>query len=280
MNKTIYTIFKQGSKTYFYSSIFFPGPVKHDVFCLYAFVRKADDFVDAIPQQPEAFYRFKELYTKACRGTPSNDIVIDSFVELMRRKEFDPQWIDAFLNAMELDLTKKIYATLEETCSYMFGSAEVIGLMMSKILGFHPDSYPHARALGRAMQYINFIRDIDEDLQLGRTYLPLQGSGLSTLEPDHVRSHRKTFIRFVREQIDVYFKWQEFAEQGFKYIRKRYLIPIKTASDKYKWTARTLYEDPLLVYARKVKPSVKQILLTGLKNSLMFNHKVIEYHEA
>ena len=233
MNKIIYNIFKQGSKTYFYSSIFFPSSVKQDVFALYAFVRKADDFMDSIPQQPEAFFRFRQLYNSAYQRVPSGDVIIDSFIDLMQRKSFDPEWIDAFFKAMEMDLTKKLYESLEETCTYMYGSAEVIGLMMSKILGFHPDSYPHARALGRSMQYINFIRDIDEDFKLGRIYLPLGDSGIKTLEFDHVQANREKFIHFVREQIALYFQWQEFAEQGFKYIRKRYLIPIKTASDKF-----------------------------------------------
>ena len=280
MNKAIYTTFKQGSRTYFYSSIFFPHPVKHDVFTLYAFVRKADDFVDAVPQQAEAFYRFRDLYRKARTGLPSGDVIIDSFCELMQRKEFDAAWVDAFFRAMEMDLTKKMYATLEETCAYMYGSAEVIGLMMSKILGFHPDSYPHARALGRAMQYINFIRDIAEDLTLGRTYLPLAHSGLESLAFEHTRVHRDRFIAFIRAQIAQYTEWQEFAEQGFAYIRRRYLIPIKTASDKYKWTARQIDRDPFVVYPRTVKPSVAQIIIAALKNSLVRNHQEIKAHAA
>lgn len=268
MNNIVYTTFRQGSTTYFYSSIFFPPKEKNDVFTLYAFVRTADDFVDSIPPQPGRFFRFRDCYYAAREGTPSGDCIIDGFIELMHRKEFDPAWIDAFLSAMEMDLSKKRYECIEETCTYMYGSAEVIGLMMSKILGFHPDSYPHARALGRAMQYINFIRDIDEDLHLGRAYLPLAGSGLETLAREHVISRRETFVDFIRRQIDLYRQWQQEAEQGFSYIKKRYRIPIKTASDRYKWTARQIYKNPLIVYERKVKPSAGQIVLTAVCNAL------------
>ena len=59
-NSTIYSLFKKGSKTYFYSTIFFPKKVKEEVFILYSFLRKADDYVDAIPQDAEGFYDFRE----------------------------------------------------------------------------------------------------------------------------------------------------------------------------------------------------------------------------
>lgn len=268
MNKTLYRIFKSGSRTYFYSSVFFPARIREDVFALYSFVRKADNFVDEIPQQPQAFYAFRESYARALQGAASSDIVIDSFVALVRRKSFDPQWIEAFLNAMAMDLTKQVYDTLDETLAYMYGSAEVIGLMMARILDLHPDSYAYARGLGRSMQYINFIRDIDEDLSLGRTYLPLAHSGLQALDHDHAWQNRPAFERFVRRQISLYREWQQEAERGFAYIPRRYLIPIQTASDMYKWTATTIFKDPLIIFRRKVKPTVPRILGTVLKNSL------------
>jgi len=268
MNNVIHATFKQGSKTYFYSSVFFPKEVRQDVFYLYAFVRKADDFVDQVPQQADGFYRFWDSYKKARGGEHTGDVIVDSFVDLMHRKGFDALWVDAFLTSMGMDLSKNVYETIEETCEYMYGSAEVIGLMMAKVLGLHPDSYPYARALGRAMQYINFIRDIDEDLQLGRTYLPLKDSDLDSLSRSYAVRHEQQFTAYIHDQIRLYYTWQAEAEKGFSYIPKRCLIPIKTASDKYKWTAETIRQNPMLVYRRKVKPSVFMILSTGLRNAV------------
>ncbi|MFW6313891.1 MAG: squalene/phytoene synthase family protein, partial [Spirochaetota bacterium] len=73
-------VFRSGSKTYFNSSIFFPPGVRDDVFLLYGFVRVADDYVDSIPQRPEAFARFVEAYRRALAGVPSGDVIIDYFV--------------------------------------------------------------------------------------------------------------------------------------------------------------------------------------------------------
>jgi len=268
MNKIIFNTFKQGSKTYFYSSIFFSKEVRDDVFALYSFVRKADNFVDVMPQLKDEFYRFKDTYYNALQGTASSDIIINSFVKLMRRKAFQGTWIDAFFESMEMDLVKQRYKTIEEILHYVYGSAEVIGLMMAKIMDLDPQSYPFARYLGRAMQYINFIRDIEEDHTLGRRYLPLEDSGLERLDRDYVIERQGAFCKFIRTHIGLYRRWQQEAERGFAYIPKRYLIPIKTASDMYRWTAERIYRDPLIVFQKKAKPSIPRIVLQIVKNSL------------
>jgi 15-cis-phytoene synthase len=266
MQNLIYTTFKKGSTTYFNSSLFFPKSIKNDVFILYGFVRKADDYVDAVPQEADGFYTFKDMYRKALEGKKTNDIIIDSFVELMKKKPFDPQWIDAFLRSMELDLKKNRYENMDELLEYIYGSAEVIGLMMSVIMGLNPASFQYARYLGRSMQFINFIRDIKEDLGFGRTYLPFSNTGLKSLDRDHTLKKEETFIKFIREQIGQYLEWQTEAEKGFLHIPRRYLVPVKTASDMYKWTADEIYKNPFIVYERKVKPVKSKIIFTILKN--------------
>ncbi|MBN1255730.1 MAG: phytoene/squalene synthase family protein [Deltaproteobacteria bacterium] len=280
MNRLIFNTFKRGSKTYFYSSIFFSKEVRDDVFALYSFVRKADNFVDVMPQMKDEFYRFKDAYYNALQGKASSDIIINSFIKLLRRKSFNRAWIDAFFESMEMDLTKGRYETIEETLHYIYGSAEVIGLMMAKIMNLDPQSYQCAQYLGRAMQYINFIRDIEEDLTLGRTYLPLQDSGLERLDLDYVIERQDAFREFIWTHIGLYYQWQKEAEQGFAYIPKRYLIPIKTASDMYQWTAERIYRNPLVVFHQKVKPSIPRIVMQIAANSLMGTTRLSSSPEA
>jgi phytoene synthase len=268
LEKIHYTTFKQGSRTYFNSSLFFPRAVRRDVFALYGFVRVADNFVDSVPQDRTGFHRFKEAYRRALQDGPVGDPIIDAFVELGRRKSFDPAWTEAFLHSMELDLSKKEYNRLEEALEYIYGSAEVIGLYMAKVLDLAPESFPHAERLGRSMQYINFIRDIDEDRTLGRRYLPLEGTPLKSLDREYVQNHQGEFNEFLRHHLDKYRVWQREAEEGFRYIPRRYLIPIKTASDMYNWTAKSIEENPMVVFARKVKPSKTRIWWTVLANTL------------
>lgn len=271
INKTLFSIFQKGSKTYFYSSLFFPPLMRKDVFSLYAFVRKADNFVDSIPQNSSGFYDFKKKYQQAINGKETDDIVINSFVELAHRKSFDPAWTDVFLASMESDITTTHYKSIDEVIDYMYGSAEVIGLFMAKIMNLPTQALFHARYLGRAMQYVNFIRDIAEDITLNRIYMPadeLKEYGISQLDYEYVKTIPLQFTHFIRKQLHYFARWQQRAEKGFSFIPKRYLIPIKTASEMYIWTAEQIYNNPFLVFKKQLKPHMSNILSSLIQNAI------------
>lgn len=263
-----YNAFRAGSKTYFNSSRFFPASVRRDVFVFYAFVRVADNYVDSSPQQPEQLDKMQAEFAASFAGTPSGDVVVDSFAELSRRVDIRPDWVEAFFYSMRLDLNKTAYDTLEETLEYIYGSAEVVGLCMARILRLQPEADHAARMLGRAMQYINFIRDIDEDNRLGRRYLPLRDCGLSSLQAEEARSKPDVFVSFVRSELDRYRSWMNEAEQGYSMIPIRARAAVKTAGDMYDWTAQTIEKNPFVVYERKVKPKRSHIVLRGIGNLL------------
>jgi phytoene synthase len=267
-------IFAEGSRTYYYSSVFFPSKERYDVFALYSFVRLADDYVDKVPADKDGFNNFcEDFYHAYSHSSPlPNDStprkIINAFVRLSREKDFPLSWIRAFLDAMAADLTKSHYATLDETMRYMYGSAEVVGLMMAKILNLPSVSYPYAQALGRSMQYINFIRDISEDLNLGRYYFPatdLKTHNLHSLTEKEAKEKSKNFHEFINAQVNRYLEWSKEAALGFKYIPYRFRIPIKVATSMYHWTALKIAKDPLVVFARKVKPNRMRILLSGAR---------------
>lgn len=269
-----YNIFKKGSKTFFTSTLFFPQEVKADVFVLYGYVRVADNLVDRIPQKEKEFYELMDRTERAIKGEWIGDIVVDSFAYLVRRRGIPKDWVKAFLWSMESDLVKSSYRTLDELKAYLYGSAEVIGLMMAKILGLPKESYEAAMSQGRAMQYINFIRDISEDLSLGRTYFPvedLEEFGLPDLRYSTVRALPENFRGLVRKELGLYCRWQRAAEEGYRFIPKRYLIPIKSAADMYNWTAAKISRDPFAVYIKKIRPSTARIFATASYNTLSLN---------
>ncbi|HDQ08605.1 MAG TPA: phytoene/squalene synthase family protein [Methanoculleus sp.] len=269
MHRKLFSIFRQGSTTYFYSTLFFPPVVRAKVFVLYSFVRVADDYVDAIPQQADAFYAFRDAYRKARAGMPAGDVVIDSFVHLMEECRFDPAWVEAFLASMEADLTHSPYRTIEELETYLYGSSEVIGLMMARILELPEASWEAARSLGKAMQLINFIRDIEEDCRMERTYLPAaeyEACGLAGITEADARRDPGAFGIFLRSQIERYEEWRDAGEDGYRYIPFRYLIPIRTASDMYSWTARVIARDPMVVFRAKVKPTPLRVVSGVARN--------------
>ena len=274
------SIFQRGSTTYYHSTKLFPSKIRKDVTTLYCFVRVVDDFVDAVPQQLESFTNFKNEYYLALSGENTSNTIISNYIELSKRKEFEPEWTDAFLNSMKMDTFKSEYENIDELNEYLYGSSEVIGLMMNKVMDIDERAHDSAQYLGKAMQFINFIRDIDEDLDLNRTYFPkdtLLKFGLGGLSRGEARRKPKQFKAFVRSQIKVYFDWQKKAETGFVYLPKRMRVAVKTASDMYMWTATKIYEKPFLVYDMQLKPAWNKVLLAGIKNYfliyLTFNNK-------
>ncbi len=167
-------VFKNASKTYFTSSLFFPKEKRQAVYELYSFVRLADDFVDEIPQNIKSFMLLKKSFQNKTTKVPNHKIkkVLTNIFKLQKHYEITDEEINAFLLSMEMDLNKSIYSTMDETLRYIYGSAEVIGLMMAKILDLDDEAFIYTKYQGRAMQYINFIRDIEEDIILGRCYFP------------------------------------------------------------------------------------------------------------
>lgn len=264
-------VFRGGSTTYFNSSLFFEPSILQEVKTLYGFVRVADDFVDSTPQDAAGFLHFAQSYRQALAGQPSGDPIIDSYVALADRQGFDPAWTEAFLFAMDSDLHKQYYASEAETLRYVYGSAEVIGLFMARIMDLPPEAEEPARMLGRAMQYINFIRDVDEDRRLGRRYLPVEGTGLAedwVPDPSEAEQEPEVWASFIHSHLDRYRTWQAEAERGYAYIPRRSRAAVKTAGDMYNWTGSIIQKDPLVVFKRKVKPKKSFIMATAIMNML------------
>ena len=283
MLMTVYNqIFKKASKTYYYSSIFFPPEIQTKISRLYSFVRVADDYVDSIPQNKNGFLEFRSNYSGLVEDSDykpqfnfsnnSDFEIIKSFVSLIYEESFDLKWVESFLDSMQMDTEKAfIYQTMEQTKKYIYGSASVIGLFIAKILNLESESYKGAKLLGDAFQYINFIRDIAEDVSLSRCYFPqteLEKFELLDLSESECRAKPENFKRFIEAQVYTYSKWQLKAEDYFKYIPKKYRIAIATASDMYAWTGLEISRNPFLVFEKKVKPRKRRIFLTALKNLL------------
>lgn len=272
-------IFKTGSTTYYWSSKFFPENTREDVFKLYSFVRVADDFVDNIPQDKVRFEQLAKAWNKTLKtgkipsGRTNSDIklVVKNMYEVYTKYEFDPKWVQAFLDSMRMDLDKRSYKTLNQTLEYIYGSAEVIGLMMAKIIGVKEQGYEAAKMQGRAMQYINFIRDIKEDLDLGRQYFPareLSKYGLPSLQINDIVNHPAAFREFIEGQIAYYNDWQKQAAKGFKHVPRSQRVALKTAVDMYNWTATSIAKNPFIVLDKKIKPSKIRVVGRALVRSI------------
>ena len=179
---------KRHGTTYYWSTKVLPRIKQHHVHALYAFARYADDIVDEIPSQggrdvpvevrAAALADFGDRFFADLDAGKSDDPILNAVVHTVRAFDIDRDAFHRFLRSMTMDLTVESYDTWDDLLVYMDGSAAVIGEMMLPIL--EPTDYdvalPHARDLGNAFQLTNFLRDIDEDLDRGRQYIPLGDS--------------------------------------------------------------------------------------------------------
>jgi phytoene synthase len=272
------SVFRNGSTTFYFSSKFFPKNLRQDIFKLYSFVRVADDYIDSNPQNKKEFKTLKTLWGDAIEdkrfniSTQKSDSlnirVVKNMVYLVKKYEINPGLVDAFLASMQADLDKKTYTSLDGILWYVYGSAEAVGLMMTKIMRLPEAAMPYAALQGRAFQWINFIRDINEDTNLGRRYFPaedLEKFGLKDLKKATIQANPKAFKDFMHFELNRYKKWQREAEEGYKYAPKRLRIPLETAVDSFNWTARKIANNPTEIYDKQIKPKKARVVLGGLK---------------
>ena len=167
-------------KTYYLATLLLPPAKRPFVHALYGFARYADEIVDDLastlsPQEKADVLRTWSSGVLSDLSTgKSNDAVGAALVDTVSRFDIPHQHFVDFLHSMEMDLTVSTYANYEALSEYVYGSAAVIGLEMVPILGaLSDDAYESAKKLGIAFQLANFIRDVGEDLDRGRIYLPL-----------------------------------------------------------------------------------------------------------
>ncbi|MDT0609296.1 phytoene/squalene synthase family protein [Streptomyces lancefieldiae] len=169
-------------RTYFLATRLLPADRRPAVHALYGFARWADDIVDdlgadATPtERAAALSRLDEQLRRALTGLrPADEPVVLALADTAARYAIEPAHFTDFMASMRSDLTVTDYATYDDLRAYMHGSAAVIGLQMLPVLGTvtsRARAAPHAAALGVAFQLTNFLRDVGEDLDRGRIYLP------------------------------------------------------------------------------------------------------------
>jgi phytoene/squalene synthetase len=143
-------------------------------------VRFADEIVDTFHQWNKSFLleKFEKDFYLALEMGISMNPILHSFQETVRIYNIDLDLIDAFMNSMKMDLTKKDYNTTAEYKEYIYGSADVVGLMCLKVFVNGDDKKydelkESAMALGSAFQKVNFLRDLKSDVELlDRSYFP------------------------------------------------------------------------------------------------------------
>ena len=154
--------------------------IQQDIYNIYGFVRFADEIVDSFHEYDKVvlFDIFETDLENALKNKISLNPILNSFQHTVTKYNIPSNLIDAFMKSMKLDLTKKEYKTKEEYQEYIYGSADVVGLMCLKVFvkgndKLYDELKDSAMRLGSAFQKVNFLRDLKADFEgLDRTYFP------------------------------------------------------------------------------------------------------------
>ena len=213
--------------SYYWSTLLLPRDKQQDVFALYAFCRLADDIVDDLGESATAHDRAAALqgfadrfFADLDRGW-SDDDILQATVHTALRWGIDRGSFERFVRSMAMDLTIDHYDTWDDLCGYMDGSAAVIGEMVLPILEpLDAAACEPARQLGVAFQLTNFLRDVDEDLDRGRVYLPTEDLDRFGADPWQ-RALTPEWVELMRFEIDRARRLYVQADAGIRLLPER-----------------------------------------------------------
>jgi len=232
------TLNSQHGRTFFLATRLLAPQQRPAVHALYGFARRADDILDDFDPSIPTAVRADQLQSLATNlfnrlvagGTDDDDPALAAVVHTARKYGIPWELFDDFLGSMRMDLTTTDYPNRAALDRYMYGSAEVIGLQMLPVLATvcaREEAAPYAAALGKAFQLTNFLRDIDEDLQRGRIYLPADELAVHQVDRGVLmwcHTHQRTDARVRRALVEQHAETRrvyDFARHGIALLHPR-----------------------------------------------------------
>ena len=229
-------------KTYYLATLLLPKAKRPFVHALYGFARYADEIVDDLASTLTETEKAAELKTwgdqvlSGLKSGDSSDQVGRALIDTVNRFNIPHEHFVAFLHSMTMDLTVTEYANYEALMEYVYGSAAVIGLEMVPILGALSEAaYEPAEKLGVAFQLANFIRDVGEDLDRGRVYLPQDELALFGVDHEMLAARKLTpeITAALKFQIERVRQLQREAAPGILQLEPASRPCIEAASELY-----------------------------------------------
>ena len=229
-------------KTYYLATLILPAAKRPHVHALYGFARYADEIVDdlastlTLDEKADALRTWGASILRDIQSGESSDLIGAALVDTTKKFDIPLSYFEAFMKSMEMDLSVTRYQSYDDLMEYVYGSAVVIGLQMLPILGYTDErAIPAATALGQAFQLANFIRDIGEDLDRRRIYIPLDDLARFGVTEEMLLRRVMTpeIVDAIKYQIDRVRELQSVAEAGIDYLSPISRPCIRAASELY-----------------------------------------------
>ena len=267
-------ITREYGTSFYFATQFFPKRTREAIYAVYAFARIPDEIVDD-PDKADKETTIAKLevwrqkWLQAMKTGQSKDPVMAAIVFMFNKHNITVEDGEAFLKSMFLDEEKFNYANYKQLDEYMYGSAGVIGLMVTKIVGYHSsEAFPYAIKLGYAFQLTNFLRDIKQDSEeLKRIYMPLNELARYNIGYEDIWSQRfdDRFIEFMKFQIERNREIYREALPGIKLLKWRGRLAVRISYVLYKEILGEIERANYNVYRGRVRTSFKQKLWLSAK---------------
>lgn len=228
------------SRSFYLATRLLPAGKRRAMRALYAFCRVCDDIVDQTSgdSRSRARERLAEWQFKTLSAQPpADDMVAQAWADTRRRFAIPIRYAEQLVEGVSRDLDQDRYRTFEELTTYAYGVASTVGLMSMHIVGYSgPQAVPYAIRLGVALQITNILRDVGEDRQAGRVYLPAEEMAVYGLSEADLVAGRVTdrWRAFMRFHIDRNRRLYEEAWPGIAMLHKDGRLAVAAAAAFYR----------------------------------------------
>lgn len=267
-------ITKHYGTSFYFATQFFPRETRNAIYAVYAFARIPDEIVDD-PRKADRsqtiakLNQWRQQWLDAMLAGGDDDPVMAAIVDTFSRYDITVEDGEAFLRSMFMDEEIFEYEDYEHLEDYMYGSAGVIGIMVTKIVGCRSDAaFPHAIKLGYAFQLTNFLRDIRQDHdELGRVYMPRDEMRRFGISKDDIatQNYDERFVEFMNFQIarnrDIYRE----ALPGIPMLNWRGRLAVRISYVLYKAILNEIERVNSNVYLGRVRTNFRQKLWLSAK---------------
>jgi phytoene synthase len=256
------SITKKHAKTFYMATRFLPNEKQRGIFAIYGLCRYLDDLVDeaedlihykkiTVDQIDEKLELFKQRLIDVYDGKIVNDPILSAFSDTLKKYHISMDLPFLLMEGVKTDLVKDRFETFEEVYDYSYKVASVVGLMTSEVFGYtNKDALKYAVDLGIAMQLTNILRDVGEDLDRDRIYLPqedLERFGISEQELFSKKLDDK-FKRMLKFQIDRARNYYEMSDKGISMLNSDSRLPVCLARHNYSRILNKIEENDFNVF--------------------------------
>jgi phytoene synthase len=235
------------AKTFYMATRFLPNHKQRSIFAIYGLCRYLDDMVDeaedlisqkkiSADEFSTKLSAFKKKLNDTFDGAEQSDPILMAFSDVLKVYDISIDLPFDLISGVESDLTKNRYNSFDELYDYSYKVASVVGLMTSEVFGYeNPEALNYAVDLGIAMQLTNILRDIGEDLERNRIYIPQDEMKAFGVTEADLFNHNmsRDFVHLMKFQVDRAKSYYENADKGIPMLSKDSRLPVYLARENY-----------------------------------------------